>query len=72
MCDHFTPSIANKDIATFAGFGVHGAVPAFYILHIKNEACVSPRGNDVLLIASNLYMHTVLISAFFILLPGLN
>lgn len=71
MCAHFTPCITCKDLAMFAGFSVHDAVAAYYNSPIKDEAYVSPRGTDVLPIASNLYLHAVLIYAFFIPSPGL-
>lgn len=48
----------------FAGFSVHNAVAAYYTLHVKNEAHVSPRRTDVLLTASNLFVHAILICAF--------
>lgn len=55
--------ITCKDLA---GFSVQDAVAAYCVLCIKNEAYVSPGGNDALLTPSNCYVHTVLICAFLI------
>lgn len=68
MCARFTLCITCKDLVRFASFKVHPAVVAYEILHITLD---SPKGTKILLIASNLYVHTVLICACFTPSPGL-